>query len=176
MDLLHNVIVGTLLIFVVRVFSVTLSTIRLLIMGRANKLAVSGIAFVEALTFALTFGVVASDLTNLWFLMSYCGGFAGGTWIGTMLEERIARGFESVNIVSTGKSLPIAEAIRAAGYGATRTTGEGSTGTVGLIYVVARRKDIPTIIGIANDIDPKAFITVESTRSVQRGWMGIGRS
>ena len=176
MDLVHNVVLGALLIFFVRVFSITLSTIRLLTMGRTSKALVSGIAFVEALTFALTFGVVASDLTNIWFLAAYCGGFAAGTWVGMLLEERLAQGYESVNIISMGMSLPIVKAIREAGFGATRTAGEGSTGAVGLIYAVARRKDIPTIVEIASTIDPKAFITIETARSVQRGWMGIGRS
>jgi uncharacterized protein YebE (UPF0316 family) len=171
-----NIILAALLIFVVRVFSITLSTMRLLIMGRANRLLVSGIAFVEALTFALTFGVVASDLTNLWYLGAYCGGFAAGTWVGMLIEERMGQGFATVNIVSMGMSLSVAKAIREAGFGATRTSGEGSTGTVGLIFVVARRKNVPQIVQIATDADPKAFVTIEETRSVSRGFLGYGRS
>jgi hypothetical protein len=77
---LQSVLLGALLIFFVRVLSITLATIRLLIMGRTSKALVAGIAFFEALTFALTFGVVASDLTNMWYLAAYCGGFAAGTW------------------------------------------------------------------------------------------------
>lgn len=173
---IHNVLLGALLIFVVRVLSITLATIRLLIMGRSSKALVSGIAFFEALTFALTFGAVASDLTNIWYLAAYCGGFAAGTWVGTVVEERMGSGFASVNIISMGKSLPIVEAIREAGFGATRTSGEGGSGTVGLVFIVARRKDVPQIASIATEIDPKAFVTVEEARSVSRGYLGYGRS
>ena len=49
--LFENVILGAVLIFVVRVISITLATVRFLIMGRANKLAVFIIAVFEALTF-----------------------------------------------------------------------------------------------------------------------------
>jgi uncharacterized protein YebE (UPF0316 family) len=176
MMLIHNVVLGALLIFIVRLFSITLSTIRYLVMGRASKVGVTAMAFVEALTFALTFGVVASDLTNMWYLMAYCGGFAMGTLVGTMIEQRLGQGYSAVNIVSMNKSLPVAEGIRKAGFGATRTAGEGNTGTVGLIWVVVRRRDVPQIVEIATSIDPNAFVTVEEARSVMRGFIQYGRS
>ncbi len=172
----QNVILGALLIFVVRVFSITLSTIRLLIMGRAHRGIVSGLAFVEALTFALTFGAVATDLTNLWYLGAYCGGFAAGTWVGMLIEDRVGHGFASISIISTGKSLQLAEAIRGAGFGATRTSGEGSAGSVGMVWVVARRRDVPRVTSIINEVDPKAFVSVSEARSVWRGFLGYGRT
>ncbi len=130
----------------------------------------------EALTFALTFGIVANDLGNAPYLISYCLGFAVGTLVGTMIEERLAQGFESVTVISMTKSMQIVEAIREAGYGATRTSGEGSSGTVGMVYVVARRKDVSEIASIVNELDPKAFITIGEARSVMRGTLRYGRS
>lgn len=170
-----NVLVAALFIFVIRVFSITLSTIRYLIMGRGSKILVFVIATIEALTFALTFGIVAQDLTNIPLLAAYCLGFATGTYVGIMIDERMGQGFSSVNIISMNKSLLIAEAIREAGFGATRTAGEGVTGTVGVIYAVARRKDVPAVVSIAQEIDPKVFVTVEEARSVSRGFLGYGR-
>ena len=171
-----NVILGTLMIFLVRMLSIALSTIRYLIMGRSNKLLVASLAFIEAMAFALTFGQVAKNLENVWNLGAYCLGFAAGTWIGTMIEERVGRGYATVNVVSLGKSLPIAQAIREAGFGATRSSGEGTTGTVGLVRVVVQRRDAPQIIKLVLEIDSKAFVTVEETRSVSHGYLGYGRS
>nr|MBN1229646.1 DUF2179 domain-containing protein [Anaerolineae bacterium] len=173
---LQRVLIGAVIIFLVRVFSVTLSTLRYLMMGRTSKMLVAVIAFIEALTFALTFGMVAADLTNIWYLTAYSGGFAAGTWVGTLIEEWLGRGYHSVNIVSMGNSLSITKAVREAGFGATRTAGEGSSGSVGLIYVVARRKEVPRVVEIAAQIDPKAFITVEEARTVVRGHISYGRS
>jgi uncharacterized protein YebE (UPF0316 family) len=171
-----NVYLAALLIFVVRVISITLATWRFLIMGRANKLAVAGIAFFEALTFALTFGAVAQDLTNVWNLLAYCGGFASGTFVGTAIEQKLAQGYATVHVVSMTKSLAIVEAVREAGFGATRTAGEGGRGAVGMIFIVVRRRDIGEVLAIVDDIDPKAFITVDETRAVSRGFLGYGRS
>jgi uncharacterized protein YebE (UPF0316 family) len=172
----ENVILGALTIFLVRVLSIAISTVRVLIMGRANNLLIAALAFTEALMFALTFGQVASNLGNLWNLGAYSLGFAAGTWVGMLIEERVVTGYATVNVVSMGKSLPIAEAIRAAGFGATRTSGEGTSGTVGLVHAVVNRRDTARIVSLAQQIDPKAFVTVEETRRVSQGFLGYGKS
>ncbi len=173
---LSNPLLGALLIFVIRVLSIAVSTLRLLLMGRANPLLVFTLSFIEAASFVLTFGVVAQDLTNMYNLMSYSLGFAAGTWVGTLIEERVGAGFATVNIVSRGKSLLIVEAVREAGYGATRTAGEGVSGSVGLVWVVVRRRNVGQIVGIVQKIEPKAFISVDETRSVRQGFLGYGRA
>jgi len=171
-----NAILGALLIFGVRVLSIALSTVRLLIMGQSNRVFVAFLAFMESLTFALTFGMVAQDLTNLWNLGAYSLGFAAGTWVGTLIEERVGMGSNTVMIVSRGHSLPIVETVRAAGFGATRSAGEGSSGSVGFIWVVVRRRDTKQVMEIARAIDENAFVTINQTRSVERGFLGYGRS
>jgi uncharacterized protein YebE (UPF0316 family) len=164
-------IVGALIIFVVRAISISLSTVRLLIMGRASTILVIVLAFFEALTFVLTLGLVATNLSNLLNLGAYCLGFAFGTVVGMRLEERLAAGYSTINIVSIGKSLQIAKAVRAAGFGATRSSGEGETGTVGLIRVVTRRRNTPQIVRVVMAADSKAFVTVEETRAVSQGFL-----
>jgi uncharacterized protein YebE (UPF0316 family) len=168
---LSNPVVGALIIFVVRLSSMAVSTVRLLVMGRINTLLVMALAAIEALTFALALGLVATNLGNLWNLGAYCLGFACGTVVGMWIEERLAAGYSTINIVSIGKSLQIAKAVRAAGFGATRSSGEGGTGTVGLVRVVTRRRNMPHIVKLAMAADPKAFVTVEETRAVAHGYL-----
>ena len=66
--------------------------------------------------------------------------------------------------------------IRAAGFGATRSSGEGNTGTVGLVRVVVKRRDAAQVMNIVQEIDPRSFVTVEEVRNVARGFLGYGRS
>lgn len=174
--LFGNVFLNVLMIFTVRVVSIAVGTLRILLMGRSSNVLVGALALVESLAFALTFGAVAQDLNNIANLLAYSGGFAVGTLVGTWLEERLAQGFATVNIVSRGLSLPIAEAIRKAGYGATRSPGEGASGAQGVVWAVVRRRDAREVVGIANAIDPKAFVTVVETRAVRHGFLRYGRS
>jgi uncharacterized membrane-anchored protein YitT (DUF2179 family) len=44
-----------------------------------------------------------------------------------------------------------------------------------MILAIVQRKDAPDVIGIAEEIDPEVFITVEDARSVRRGYMRIGQ-
>lgn len=176
MDLHFSPLLGAIIIFAIRVLSIAVSTLRLLMMGRSNAVLVSFLAFLEALSFALTFGIVARDLTNIYNLVSYSGGFAAGTWVGMWIEERVGMGYATIHIVSRNRSHQIVERIRAAGHGATHTAGEGSTGAVGMIWLVTRRRSIAEITRIANETDETAFVAVSETRSVQRGFMlGYGR-
>lgn len=169
---LTNPIVGALVIFVVRVLSIAVSTLRIMIMGRASSLLILSLAFFEALAFALTFGQVAANLGNLWNLGAYCFGFAVGTVVGMWMEEWLAAGYATINIVSIGKSLQIVEAVRQAGFGATRSSGEGTRGTVGLVRIVTRRRNVVRVNKIVLEVDPKAFVTVEETRAVAHGFLG----
>lgn len=176
MTITVDLILGVLLIFFVRVLGIALSTIRVLLMGRANKILVGTIAFMESLTFALAFSRVMNDLTNVWNLTAYCLGFAVGTIVGTYMEERLAAGFMTVNVVSRTQSQKIAETIREAGFGATRSSGEGVSGTVGLIRSVVRRKDVPRVVEIAQRVDPNSFVTIEEIRSIRQGYIGMYKS
>lgn len=168
---LSNPIVGALIIFVVRLSSMAVSTVRLLVMGRINTFLLMALASIEALTFALSLGLVATNMGDIWNMSAYCLGFACGTVVGMWIEERLAAGYATVNIVSIGKSIQIAQAIRAAGFGATRSSGEGGKGAVGLVRVVTRRKNISNIARLITQTDPKAFVTFEETRAVSHGFL-----
>jgi len=144
------------------------------LMSRVHRAITFGMAFFEALAFALTISLVVAHLDNVWNLMAYSLGYAIGTIIGMWIEQRLAAGYSTINIVSVGKSLPIATAIRAAGFGATRSSGEGSSGTVGLVRVVARRRNIDRLVKLVLEVDPKAFVTTEDTRHISRGILDAG--
>lgn len=169
----ESVLLNALFIFIIRVISISIATLRIMLMGRAKKLIVVIIAFVEGLSFIVTFSMVAQDFSNLPNVIAYSGGFAIGTLVGMLIEERMGMGYRTVTIISQGHSLPIIEMVREAGFGATRTPGEGTKGSVGFIWVVVRRKDVDHVMKIVQKIDPKAFITVSSTQNVYRGFLGF---
>jgi uncharacterized protein YebE (UPF0316 family) len=164
-----------LLIFVLRIIGVTLSTIRVLLMMRGKKVISASIGFFEVLVYVLAIGPVVNNLGNVWNLLGYCLGFAVGTLVGMRLEEHLALGYASVRIVSKYKGYEVANAIRDAGYGATVEWGQGRDGVVGLVVATVRRKEIPSVCALADQVDPKAFVTVEETRTIRRGYMRIAR-
>jgi len=170
-----EIIWGVFLIFALRVIGVTLATVRVLIMTRGKKLLAASIGFFEVLVYALAIGYVVNNLSNVWNLLGYSLGFAVGTLMGMWLEERLALGYASVRIVSKYRGHALADAIRDAGYGATIEWGQGRNGTVGLVVATVRRKEVATVCTLADQVDPGAFVTVEETRTIRRGYMRIAR-
>jgi uncharacterized protein YebE (UPF0316 family) len=173
--MLDNVILSAVLIFFARVLHITLSTLRVLLVTRGKKFVSAGMGFFEALLFALTISVVVQNLGNVWNLVGYSAGFSGGILMGLAIEERLAMGYATVNVVSSQKSHEIAEAIREAGLGATESWGQGWDGEVGLVRTVVRRREVSLVSTIANETDPSSFMTVEQTMAVRRGYLGLTR-
>jgi uncharacterized protein YebE (UPF0316 family) len=107
---------------------------------------------------------------NPWLVLGYSGGFAAGTLVGMTIEERMALGWTVIRIISTDLSKRVPEALRQAGFGVTEMSGQGMRGTVEICEVVVRRVDLPKVLQTVDQVDGKAFVTVEETRRVYRGW------
>lgn len=158
-------------IFFLRLAGIALDTVRVLFVLRGERLLAAIIGFIETLLFVVAIGKVVQDLTNIPNVLAYCMGFAVGTWVGMAIEERLALGYVRVHIISLQKGSGIAFSLREEGYGVTEITGRGKGGRVGIIEVVARRRDILSITGVVTRVDEKAFITTEDARAVHRGFI-----
>lgn len=169
--LTNDVLMGATLIFLLRVFGIAVSTIRVLVMMRGKKVAAFLAGFFEVLTYVIAIGEVVNNLDNIWNVLGYCLGFSVGTVAGMYLDEQTAAGFANVRVISRYKAQSIVDEIHKAGHGATVGWGHGRGGTVGMIVAVVRRKEVDKICSIAESVDPNAFITIEDTRAVRRGYI-----
>jgi len=164
-----EMIIGGLLIFLARVVNVSMGTVRTLLGMRGQKRWATAIGFVESLIFILAIGRVLQDVGNVWNVLGYCGGFAAGTWVGLVMEEKLALGYAVVRAISRDDGRKIALALREAGYGVTEMVGEGLSGRVHVVTTVVRRRDIPAIMALVSQVDEAAFVTVDDANRVYRG-------
>lgn len=173
--LTNDVLLGALFIFVLRVFGIAISTLRVLAMMRGKKFAAFIAGFFEVLTYVIAIAEVVNNLDNIWNVLGYCLGFSVGTVAGMVLDDRTASGFANVRIISRYKAQSIIQEIHNSGFGATVGWGHGRGGTVGMILAVIKRKEVDKICQIAESVDPTAFITVEDARTVRRGYMSLNK-
>jgi len=164
-----EMIVGGLLIFLARVVNVSMGTVRTLLGMRGQKRWATAIGFVESLIFILAIGRVLQDVSNIWNVLGYCGGFAVGTLVGLAIEEKLAMGYAMVQAISQNDGEEITSALRRAGYGVTEMIGQGLSGRVHVITTVVKRRDIPAIMGLVRRVDEAAFVTVDDASRVYRG-------
>lgn len=173
-DFSTGTLVLALVIFALRVFNYAISTLRLVFIARGMKVLSAVLAFVEGLIFAVVISQVVTDLSNLTTLLAYCLGAAGGSYLGMELEARLITSYSTVTIIARQAGTTIADALRDNNYGATVTHGEGRDGHVTIIRSSTVNKDLPALIDTVNGINSDAFIEVDATRTIRRGWLPGG--
>ena len=169
-----TVLLTTLLIFVVRVASIAMDTLRFMLTMRGKQGIAWVLGFVESVLYVVTIGVVLSDLSNVLYMIGYAAGFATGNVVGMAIERRLAIGFSHLKIITKQHGLAVAEAMRKMDYAVTEIPARGKDGSVSLCDLSVRRKDIPAIEKLALEVDPEAFITVEDITPLRSGYWGTG--
>lgn len=163
-----SLMAGYLFIFFARVMDVSLATIRLLFVVRGRKIEAAFIGFFEVLIFVTALARVMGHLDNWFNILAYAGGFATGSLVGGMVEERLALGYVATQIISLRMDNELRDAIRAAGFGLTVITGQGKDGERHILLVVSKRKHLPRLSKLIDSIDAQALIiTTDARRSLR---------
>ena len=90
----------SLLIFVVRVLSISMDTLRFMLTMRGKQAIAWVLGFVSTVLYVLTFNAVLKDLSNPLALISYSAGFATGNVVGMLIERKLAMGFTNMTIIN----------------------------------------------------------------------------
>lgn len=170
----ENLFLGFLVIFCLRVFDVSLGTVRTVFILQGRKYLASSIALIEVTIFIYAIsGVISQVGKNPVLMLAYSGGFATGTLLGIWLEEKFAMGYVQVRIISKDKGAAIAAIIWEKGFGAMVVPGEGYHGSVDMIFSVVPRRFQNDLVTLASAIDKESFISVSDSRYLFRGYMGL---
>jgi uncharacterized protein YebE (UPF0316 family) len=113
---------------------------------------------------------LSAENTNIWIMISYAGGFASGTYIGSWIEEKLAIGSSSVTVITKGLKYKLVEVLRSKGYGVSSVVCQGKDSENLMIFIQVNRKQIQYVRDIINDIAPDSFITISDTRQIVNGY------
>jgi len=122
---MSEVLTSALIIFGLRIVSVTFATLRILTVVRGGRFLAWLFGFLQGLTYVLTIGWVFTDLGNWMKIIGYALGFATGLVVGMLVENRLAFGFTNLQIVSPHRGLEMAEGLRDQGYAVTEVPAHG---------------------------------------------------
>ncbi len=167
-------IITAILIFLVRVISITMDTLRFMLTMRGKQGIAWILGFVESVLYVVIIGAVLKDLSNVLYVVAYSAGFATGNVVGMAIEKRLAIGFSHIKVISSQHGLAVAEALRKMDYAVTEISARGKDGSVTLCDLSVRRKDVPAIEKLTLEVDPDAFITVEDITPLRSGYWGTG--
>ncbi|MDW7650913.1 MAG: DUF2179 domain-containing protein [Bacillota bacterium] len=157
-------------IFFARVSDVSLSTLRILMLMRGRSVSAALIGFFEVIIYILALARVIDSLDDPVRLVVYALGFAAGNFVGSNIEERLAMGFATAQVISLNKSEEMAEMAREQGFGVTVLEGCGREGTHRILHILLRRKDLPCFLALVRKTDSQAFVSVMDTRKILGGY------
>lgn len=159
-------IILPILIFFARVCDVSLGTIRIIFISKGIKYLAPFIGFFEILIWLLAISQIMENLTNVYYYIFYAGGFATGSLVGIIIEEKLSIGTVGVRIITRKDAKELITSLKKSGFGVTAVDAEGSKGLVKIIFTVVNRQNIQKVISLVKKYNSKAFYSIEDIRYV----------
>ena len=164
-----NWILLPLMIFVARMFDVTLATLRNIFISKGFRHIVPFIGFVEVLIWLVAITQTMKNLNNVACYIAWAGGFSMGTYVGMRIEEKIALGLQVIRIITNQDCEDLIAALREANHGVTVVPAEGAKGPVKMIFTIMKRKNVAAVVDMIRQHNPTAFYSVEDIRHSSQG-------
>ncbi|MCM3397826.1 DUF2179 domain-containing protein [Oceanobacillus profundus] len=168
--MLSNALIMLAIIFAVNVVYVSLMTIRMILTLKGRKYIAAFVSVFEITVYIVGLGLVLDNLNEIQNLIAYALGFGTGLIIGSIIEEKLALGYITVNVVSTNPDLKFTKRIREKGYGVTSWSSYGMDGDRLSISILTPRKYELRLYELIQEIDPKAFIISYEPKRIHGGF------
>jgi len=159
-----------LIILAVQVTYVSLYTIRMIFTVKGRYYWASLISTVEVFIYMSGLTLVLSRLDNHWNLLAYCLGYGLGILTGSMIEEKMALGYVSVQIITSRDNAWVAEKLRENGFGVTTWLAEGRDADRFVMEVMAKRRFEPLLYKNLDALCPDAFVISHEPRHFRGGF------
>jgi uncharacterized protein YebE (UPF0316 family) len=163
---LFGYVILPLLIFFARITDVTISTLRIVYVMSGKKGLSVALGFVEQIIWLLAIGQIIQNVDNVFSYIAFAGGFSAGTYIGMILEEKIAVGRAVVRIITRTDIDDLIDYLSKHHYRYSIVRGKSNEGRVNILFTVVRRKKLKNLIAIIKLYAPTAFYTIEGVKRV----------
>ncbi|EUJ42824.1 DUF2179 domain-containing protein [Listeria riparia] len=157
-------------IFVINILYVSLNTIRLLMTMKGYRYRAAIVSVFEIVVYIVALGMVMSNLNDIANIAAYALGFGVGIVVGMKIEERLALGYITVNVITKDYNLDLANQIRNAGYGVTSWLASGRDGERMMLEILTPRKNENKLYQRIIAIDDKAFIVSSEPKQIYGGF------
>ncbi|MFC4076010.1 DUF2179 domain-containing protein [Salinithrix halophila] len=167
-----NAVGVVLFILFVQIAYVTISTIRLIVMMKGNAKLASVVSFGEVFIYMLGLATVLENIDVWYNLVVYCFGFALGVYTGSLIEEKMAMGYVTVQVITRKEDTDMPQQLRNAGFGVTSWVGEGLSGERLVLMVLTKRKRQKELVDKVKQVDSQAFVVSSEPKTFIGGfWM-----
>jgi uncharacterized protein YebE (UPF0316 family) len=159
-------------IFFARIIDVSLGTIRTILFVKGKTIEPFIIAFIEVMVWYFIAREALNINSNAIIIaISYAGGYATGTYIGSILSKFI-KGIIGVQVI-TNKANKLVSYLRKKEYAVSvielKNNYQGDNKD--MLYIQTNNGKLKELTNIINIYDKKAFIIVNETKMIQNGFV-----
>ena len=159
-------------IFFARVVDVSLATLVTVLTVKNKRLIATILGFIDVIIwFLVVKEALNTNIKSIWISLSYAGGYATGTFIGTTLSINLINGKILVQVVFDSSLKKEVEKIRSQGYAVSEVncTGKDKAKKV-MLFIEVDKKHLNSLRKTISQIDSNAFVIVNETKYVENGF------
>ena len=163
-----------LFVFFGKIVEVAVSTVRIVLINRGERLKGSVTGFFEiSLWLVVTGTVLVGFQEDLLRCLIFAVAFALGNYVGSWIEGKLAFGLSSIQVIVNAdeEAECLADALREKGFAVTLLEGEGKTGKREILLLHLKRKSIPAAVSLIKSKLCNAVITVNDIRTINGGFI-----
>lgn len=157
-------------IVVINVIYVSLFTIRLMFVMKGLNILASIISIVEVFVYLMGLNIVLENIDKVYNLIAYCIGWGSGVYLGSKIEQWLALGYVTTQIVIDNIEDNIPILLREKGFGVTSWEAKGKDGNRLVMQVLAKRTNEKMLLNTLEKLVPKAFIISYEPRYFRGGF------
>lgn len=159
-------------IFAARIIDVSLGTLRTVFVVKGKTLEPFVIAFFEVLIWFIVAREALNTEGNMVLIaISYAGGYATGTLLGSKLSKLLVKGVVGLQVVVKENSNKLINDLRRNGYAVSvielKNDYEGQNKD--MLYIGVNNNRLKEVTRLIKEHDKDAFIVVNETKLVQNG-------
>lgn len=159
-----------LIIFAINIVYVTFFTVRMILTLKGYRYIAALVSVVEIVIYVVGLGLVLDNLNEIQNVIAYALGYGCGVIIGTKIEEKMALGYITVNVITADEDKKLPGILRSHGYGVTDWSANGLEGNRSSLQILTPRKYELKLYTTIKELDPKAFIISYEPKSIHGGF------
>lgn len=168
--MLENSFMMVLIILIINIVYVSFFTMRMILTLKGQRYLAAALSTVEVVVYVLGLDLVLNNLNEIQNLIAYAVGYGIGVMVGMEIEEKLAIGYITVNVITKEYDKDLPKVLREKGYGVTNWAANGLEGNRMALQILTPRKFELKLYATIKELDPKAFIIAYEPKSIHGGF------
>ncbi|MFJ5763229.1 DUF2179 domain-containing protein [Neobacillus sp. NPDC093182] len=168
--MLENSFMMVVIILLINIVYVSFFTIRMILTLKGQRYLAAGLSMIEVVIYVLGLGLVLNNLNEVQNLIAYAVGYGIGVIVGMKIEEKLALGYITVNVITKEYDKDLPKVLREKGFGVTDWAAHGLEGERMALQILTPRKFELKLYETIKNLDPKAFIISYEPKAIHGGF------